>query len=139
RFAARGLHRENFVGDFFGGLGSLHRERFDFRCHHRKAPSGLAGPRRLDRGVERQQIGLAGNVLDQLDDVADLLRHMRKPGNVLVGGGGVGGGGANDLVGLAKLSALIETESSAAAAAALSTFAEAAFEPCTAPSARCKV
>jgi hypothetical protein len=37
------------------------------------------------------------------------------------------------------LISLIETESSAAAVAAVSTFAEAAFEPCTAPSARCKV
>jgi len=30
---------------------------------------------------------------------------MRKPGNIVVGGGGVGRGGAHDLVGLAELAA----------------------------------
>jgi hypothetical protein len=48
---------------------------------------------------------LAGNVLDELDDVADLLRHVCEPGNVLVGRGGVGRGRAHDLVGLTELAA----------------------------------
>jgi hypothetical protein len=33
----------------------------------------LARPRRLDRGVEREQVGLLGEVVDRLDDGADLL------------------------------------------------------------------
>jgi hypothetical protein len=35
---------------------------------------GLAGARRFDRGVERQQIGLTGNVADKAHDLIDLLR-----------------------------------------------------------------
>ena len=38
------------------------------------AAPARAGPRRLDRGVERQEVGLPGNRRDQPDDVAD-ARH----------------------------------------------------------------
>ena len=38
-----------------------------------------------------------------------------------------------------RLISLIEADSSSAAAAAVSTLAEASFDPCTAPSARCSV
>ena len=91
--------------DLFGRLGGLHRERFHFRGDHGKTAAGFAGARRLDGGVQRQQIGLAGDVLDELDHVADLLRHVRQRGNVLVGRGGIGGGAAHHFVGLAELPA----------------------------------
>ena len=39
---------------------------------HGKAAAGVARARRLDRGVEREQIGLLGDRSDQLDHVADL-------------------------------------------------------------------
>ena len=37
-----------------------------------EAPPGLAGARRLDIGIERQQIGMLGNLVDDLGDRADL-------------------------------------------------------------------
>ena len=40
----------------------------------REAAALLAGARRLDRGVQRQQVGLAGDAGDRLDDAADLAR-----------------------------------------------------------------
>ena len=42
--------------------------------HHREALAGVAGPGRLDRGVQGQQVGLEGDLVDHADDVADLLR-----------------------------------------------------------------
>ena len=44
--------------------------------NHRKALAGLAGARRLDRGVERQQVRLAGDVGDEAHDVADPARGI---------------------------------------------------------------
>ena len=38
-----------------------------------EAAAVLAGPGRLDRGVEREQVGLVGEVVDDLEDAADLL------------------------------------------------------------------
>ena len=101
----RALHRQDFAGDLLGRLGGLHRERFHFGGNHREAAPGVAGARRLDGGVERQQIGLAGDILNELDHVADLLRHLRQRGNVVIGGAGIGNGAAHHLVGLHQLAA----------------------------------
>ena len=68
------LDRGDLLADLFGRLRGLRRERFDLRGHDREAAAGLAGARRLDRGVERKQIGLRGDRLDQPDHVADPLR-----------------------------------------------------------------
>ena len=38
-----------------------------------EAPARLAGPRRLHRGIERQQVGLEGDLLDHADDLGRLL------------------------------------------------------------------
>ena len=38
--------------------------------------SVLTGPSRLDRGVQGQQVGLAGNLTDDLDDITDLLARL---------------------------------------------------------------
>ena len=46
-------------------LCGLLGEALDLGGHHGKALAGLARARRLDGGVERQQIGLRGNVVDQ--------------------------------------------------------------------------
>jgi hypothetical protein len=43
-------------------------------CHHREAPARLAGARGLDRGVEREEMGLGGDVLDQAHHITDSLR-----------------------------------------------------------------
>ena len=44
---------------------------------HGEAAALLAGPRRLDGGVERQQVGLEGDLVDGRDDVGDLLATRR--------------------------------------------------------------
>ena len=61
----------DLLGDFLGRLRGLARQRFDLGGDHRKAASGLTGARRLDGGVQRQQIGLGGDGVDQADDLAD--------------------------------------------------------------------
>ena len=71
---------------FHLGLGGAHQlldfprcvagtlcKRAHFLGHDSKAASALAGPGRLDTGVERQKIGLEGNFVDDTDDLADLL------------------------------------------------------------------
>ncbi len=96
----RALHRKNLAGYFLSRIGGLHGQRFHFRSHDREAPARLAGARGFDRGVERKQVGLAGNVADQLDHVADLLRRGGKRLDRAVRGVGLGHGETNDLVGL---------------------------------------
>ena len=50
-----------------------------------KPRAGLAGARRLDRGVERQQVGLLGDGGDQLDHVADAAGRLRQLVDAAVG------------------------------------------------------
>ena len=52
---------------------------------HREAAPGFAGARRLDRGVERQQVGLLGDRRDQLDHVADAAGRLRQRRDARVG------------------------------------------------------
>ena len=76
RTAGGVLHVGDLLGDVFGGLGGLAGQRLDLARHHGKAAAGLAGARGLDGGVERQQIGLLGDVGDEPDDVADALGRL---------------------------------------------------------------
>ncbi len=103
RALRRGLHRRNLGGDHLGRLGRLHRQRFDFGRHHRKALAGGAGARGFDRGVERQQVGLPGDALDQLNHVVDFLRRLRQACDLFVGRLRFGGSGAHDFAGAQKL------------------------------------
>ena len=64
-------------------------EALHFLRDDREAAAGIAGARRLDGGVEREQIGLAGDVADQAEDRFDRLD--------------VAGQGLADLHGLARL------------------------------------
>jgi hypothetical protein len=60
---------------------------------HGKTAALFSGPGRLDRRIERQQIGLIGNFADQTDDAADALgtfaqgidaaRRVTKAGGVI--------------------------------------------------------
>src|SRR6185437_5582138 len=61
----------DFPGDLFRRALGLHRERLHLGGDHRKAAAGFTGARRLDGGVERKQRGLARDLRDQIDDVAD--------------------------------------------------------------------
>ncbi len=66
---------------FRGGL----RQAADFDRHHGEALAGFAGAGRFHRGVERQQIGLEGNVVDHADDIGDLARAFGDPLHGVVG------------------------------------------------------
>ena len=68
-----GLDRGDLGGDVVGRARGLVGEALHFLRDHREAAAGVAGARRLDRGVEREQIGLAGNVADQAQDRFDRL------------------------------------------------------------------
>ncbi len=61
--------------DLFRGIGRALRQRPHLGRHDREAPAGVAGPRRLDAGVERQEVGLEGDLVDHPDDLADLARR----------------------------------------------------------------
>ena len=43
--------------------------------HHGEAAALLAGARRLDGGVQREDVGLEGDAVDHADDVGDLARR----------------------------------------------------------------
>ena len=58
--------------DFFRGLRASLRQSAHLRSDDRKAASGVAGSRRLDARVEREKVGLEGNLVDHRDDIADL-------------------------------------------------------------------
>ena len=65
--------------------GGLPGQALHLGRDHREAFAVLAGARRLDRGVEGQQIGLAGDGLDQRHHLADLLRGGGETVHRLVG------------------------------------------------------
>ncbi len=77
------LHLAGAVGDqvldVLGGLRGALGEAAHLRCDHGEAASGLAGTRGLDRGVERQQVGLPRDLVDHADDVGDLARGFLDP------------------------------------------------------------
>ena len=75
--AGRVLHAGDLRADLFGRLRGLSGQRLHLAGHHGKAAAGFAGARRLDGGIERQQIGLLGDVGDQADHVADAARRLR--------------------------------------------------------------
>ena len=59
--------------DVPGGRGGLLGQFLDLVGHHGKALARSPGARRFDGGVQRQQIGLRGDVGDRLGHLADLL------------------------------------------------------------------
>jgi hypothetical protein len=64
-----GHQLRNVAGRVRGAVGQFANLVGD----HGKAAAGLAGASSFDRGVERQQVGLVGDFLDQVHDAADLL------------------------------------------------------------------
>jgi hypothetical protein len=61
-----------------GGRGPL-GQRPHLVGHDRKAASGLAGSRRLDARVERKQVGLERDLVDDGGDAGDLPRRLLDP------------------------------------------------------------
>ena len=85
RLSSGALDGGYLAGDFLGRLGGLVREVLDFGGYDGEALAGFPGPRRLDRGVQRQKVGLAGDIVDQADDLTDLLGGIGQAGDDLVG------------------------------------------------------
>ena len=81
----RGLNGFDLRADFTGRLGGLSRKTFDLGCNHCKALAGLAGAGGFDRRIEREQVGLVGDAVDQLDDLANLLTSHREAGHHHIG------------------------------------------------------
>src|SRR6185503_7677192 len=89
--------------DFLGRLRGLVGERLYLRRHDREAAAGIASARRLDGGVEREQIGLRRDRVNQLDHFADLLGAGRERADGGVGAFGVADRLAGDLAGARHL------------------------------------
>ncbi len=70
-FLRRGLDAADLLTDLTGRLRGLLGERLDLGRHNGKAATGLSRACRLDGGVERQQVGLPGDGIDQFHHVAD--------------------------------------------------------------------
>ncbi len=78
-------HRANLAGqavdvgaDFLGVLAGDLGQLTYLVGHHRKAAAHVAGARRLDRRIERQQVGLPGDLLDGLHHRLDALTGLRQ-------------------------------------------------------------
>src|SRR5712671_2402788 len=74
-FQSDRLDRVDLFPDFRGSLGGLARQQLHLLRHNRKTSSGLTRARSLDRGIQGEQVCLAGYALDHQDDVANLAGH----------------------------------------------------------------
>jgi hypothetical protein len=63
-------------GDLLCGTSNAFRELADFVRHHREPASLLSSTCSFDCRVERQQVGLRGDIFDYRDDLADLSRSV---------------------------------------------------------------
>src|SRR5690606_34474159 len=73
RFVGVGLNRLHQGLDLFGRGRRTFRQTLNFVRNHREAAARVTGHGGLDRGVERQNVGLVGNVVNQRYDVTNLL------------------------------------------------------------------
>ena len=73
RFAGRTLDVLDSVANVLGRAGRLASQFLDLGGHHGEALAGFARTGRLDRGIQSEQVGLLGNVLDHLDHLADFF------------------------------------------------------------------
>ena len=65
------------AANVLGRLPGAQRQRPHLRRHDGEAAAGVARPRGLDAGVERQQIGLERDFVDEPDDLRNLFRARR--------------------------------------------------------------
>ncbi len=63
--------------DLLGRRGAAAGQITHLTGHHGKTATLLTGTRRLHRGVQRQNVGLKGDGVDDTGDIADLLRAGR--------------------------------------------------------------
>ena len=84
----------DLLGRGAAALGELAHLRRD----HGEAAAMLAGARRLDGGVQRQQVRLMGDLLDDRDALGDRLRRRRRLVHGLADFLGPGGADLGELV-----------------------------------------
>ena len=131
---AGGRHLGDLCGRLLAALGELAH----LGGHDREAPAVLARARGLDGGVEREQVGLAGDLLDDLDVLGDLLhladgaatrpRHWLRPIRGPVGDL-LGVGGALGVLADARTISSMDAETSSAEAACSFDPCESCWEP----------
>ena len=68
-----GLGGRNELLDFTSRIAGALRQGPHFLRHDGKTTAAFAGARRLDAGIERQKVGLEGDLVDDADDLADLF------------------------------------------------------------------
>ena len=85
----RFLDRGYLLGDVVGGARGLVGERLHLRGDHGETLAGFPGARRLDRGVERQEIGLSGNRRNGADHRADAFRSFGQRTDGVLGAPGI--------------------------------------------------
>src|SRR5690606_6557135 len=76
RFVGVGLNRLHQGLDLFGCGRGTFSQTLNFVRNHREAAARVTGHGGLDRGVERQNVGLVGNVVNQRYDVTNLLGRL---------------------------------------------------------------
>ena len=69
--SGRVLHRDDLCGDLVGCLAGLGGQILHLAGDDCKSLARLTGTGRFDRRIQREQVGLTGDVLDQLDDITD--------------------------------------------------------------------
>ena len=84
RLLRRRLDTADLLTDFAGGFRGLLGQGLDLGSHHGKAAAGLSGACRLDRGIERKQIGLSCDSVDQFDNVTDARGSFRQFADAVV-------------------------------------------------------
>ena len=72
RTLGRCLDAGDLLGDLAGGARRLVGQVLDLAGDDGEALAGITSPGRLDGGVQSQQVGLSRDVVDQIDDLADL-------------------------------------------------------------------
>src|SRR6266700_4611434 len=86
------LNALNEVRDFLRGLGGLFGEFADFIGNNGKPQTVLTRAGRFDGGVQREQVGLFGKVIDDFNDFSDVIGTVAQNVNDL-------GRGFNGLIG----------------------------------------
>ena len=61
-----------------GALSGFPGQPTNLICNHRKAATSITGARRFDRGIQRQQIGLIGNIINGFGNPAYVKRCLLK-------------------------------------------------------------
>jgi hypothetical protein len=69
--------------DPLAGLAGQAGELAHLVAHHAEAATGIAGPRRLDGGVQRQQIGLGGDLAHVLGHALEVLGEAGQAADLL--------------------------------------------------------